>query len=685
MLLAEPPSLIQMSGDVNSQMQCFAALIGHFKWRKVIALYEISNSFSNMHFKLITHLSDSLKVVDSSVEHHLAFPPLYSLSNSKSFIQEELVKLRSKNVKVFVEAQCSLHFGLVLFEMATEMGMMEKDYVWIISDNMASLLDSVEPSVLLNNKYARGQRVPSNNPESKGPFSDHYGRHEAGVGGLCTSAVVCDTSPNSQPISRIPVECLPTCLDKPNDVGTTVLSTTSAGNGSYVIDLEVCDNSSNEISSPGPYGGTDSDNYEQRRVAGEIKERRLGRPNRREMGIRDDNIVHGTAVPAEGQAGGIAILWHVDLLRITNVALTQQEIHYTIQVNLSASSWLLLAVYARNSPASRLSLWENIKRVSDSHNEPWLLGGNFNEVNISTEKFRGQALCHSRVNRFLDCLNYCGMVDLSFSGNYEPSEEHDEVKSICIPKTYGISKELSFQNGEAFDIRFGLYVEDANDKDHLICLLGTSVYPFSENSVDPYEWSSKYSCMKSFERSFMKDDRIMLILQYPQIFTLTSNGILERYRMKHCKNLGSFVHDWETEGKNVMPRKFNLLITNLRCLPETNSHKTAKVFAVFRVISSSEDRLYSRTRALSLTEGGQLERHKEVLELTPLELLFETMNSEKFHTVGAQGATSRAHESILEEEARYSDCQLEAIIEELKIDSIESDETPEAESEKSTW
>ncbi|PHU20802.1 hypothetical protein BC332_11953 [Capsicum chinense] len=150
MLLAEPPSLIQMSGDVNSQMQCFAALIGHFKWRKVIALYEISNSFSNMHFKLITHLSDSLKVVDSSVEHHLAFPRLYSLSNSKSFIQEELVKLRSKNVKVFVVVQCSLHFGLVLFEMATEMGMMEKDYVWIISDNMASLLDSVEPSVLLN-------------------------------------------------------------------------------------------------------------------------------------------------------------------------------------------------------------------------------------------------------------------------------------------------------------------------------------------------------------------------------------------------------------------------------------------------------------------------------------------------------------------------------------------------------
>ncbi|KAM3237347.1 hypothetical protein P3S67_011771 [Capsicum chacoense] len=150
LLLEEPTSLIQMSNDVNSQTQCVAALIGYFKWRKVIALYKISNSLSNVDSGLITYLSDSLKVVDSTVEYHLAFPPLFSVSNSKSLIKEELEKLRTKNVKVFVVVQCSLHFGLVLFEMATGMGMIGKGYVWIISDNMASLLDSIEPSVLLN-------------------------------------------------------------------------------------------------------------------------------------------------------------------------------------------------------------------------------------------------------------------------------------------------------------------------------------------------------------------------------------------------------------------------------------------------------------------------------------------------------------------------------------------------------
>ncbi|XP_016568779.2 glutamate receptor 2.4 isoform X2 [Capsicum annuum] len=176
-LPTEPPSLIQMSSDVNSQMQCFAALIGYFKWRKVIAFYEISNSFSNMDVGLITHLSDSLKVVDSSIEHHLAFPPLSSLSSSKSFIQEELVKLRTKNVKVFVLIQCSLDFGLVLFEMANEMGMMGKDYVWIISDNMASLLDSVEPSALLNMQGVIGFKANVNEKnDSFGEFNVKFRR-----------------------------------------------------------------------------------------------------------------------------------------------------------------------------------------------------------------------------------------------------------------------------------------------------------------------------------------------------------------------------------------------------------------------------------------------------------------------------------------------------------------------------
>ncbi|KAJ8539216.1 hypothetical protein K7X08_013468 [Anisodus acutangulus] len=268
--------------------------------------------------------------------------------------------------------------------------------------------------------------------------------------------------------------------------------------------------------------------------------------------------------------------------------------------------------------------------------------------------------------------------------NFEPSEEPEEVKSICkfkrfvevereckpilsvssktklgTDKIYGIAKDLSFQNGD--------WVQEAGRVPLMPFDESDMPKNFSESSVDPYVLSSKYSCKKSFEHSFMKDDRIMIVLRYPQIFSLTSRPILGEmislnkksdakyfdkvqissqlsYDSKYhfvseqlvsracnpyschelpdnntirvhkasqfCKvlkkfgsetfdidsNLGPFVRDWETEGKNAMSIKLKLLITDLHCLPETNSPKTAKISAVFRALSSSEDRFYSGAR-----------------------------------------------------------------------------------------
>ncbi|WMV57663.1 hypothetical protein MTR67_051048 [Solanum verrucosum] len=268
-----------------------------------------------------------------------------------------------------------------------------------------------------------------------------------------------------------------------------------------------------------------------------------------------------------------------------------------------------------------------------------------------------------------DVLGICGILSIAITRNRTLSD---------MPQRWSPWFHTSPGYSDLTIIFEGLYVEEANGGDRLMCLLGTSVSPFSKSSVDPYEWSSKYNCKKKFQYSFVKDDRIMLILRYPQIFTLTSRAILGELRslnkksdpkyfdkvqissqlsydskyhfvseqlvsracnpyschelpdnrirvhkasqfckvlqkfgyetfdtdvasechdMKHCKNLGPFVHDWEiTEGKNAMSNKFQLLITNLHCLPETNSPKTAKVSAVFRALSPSEDRFYSGSR-----------------------------------------------------------------------------------------
>ncbi|WOH05988.1 hypothetical protein DCAR_0625411 [Daucus carota subsp. sativus] len=147
---AEPPHLIQMSHDIRIHVRCIAALVGHFKWRKLTTIYEQRNAFSTETDLMITELSESLQNVESTIEHHFTFPPVSSLKNSAAFISNELLKLKSLNNRVFVILKSSLEFAILLFERANQMGMMGKGYVWIISDDLSSQLDSIGQPVISN-------------------------------------------------------------------------------------------------------------------------------------------------------------------------------------------------------------------------------------------------------------------------------------------------------------------------------------------------------------------------------------------------------------------------------------------------------------------------------------------------------------------------------------------------------
>ncbi|GAA0141574.1 transmembrane signal receptor [Lithospermum erythrorhizon] len=136
---------------LSMQMQCISDIIFHFKWPKVTVLYEQTNTFSSVDLGIITQFSDSLKKSTNSViDHHLGFPPIFSLNEPEQCIQQELKKLKKNSTRVFVILQASLEFAKVLFKKANEEGMMKQGYVWIISDDLASSLESMEPSHIEN-------------------------------------------------------------------------------------------------------------------------------------------------------------------------------------------------------------------------------------------------------------------------------------------------------------------------------------------------------------------------------------------------------------------------------------------------------------------------------------------------------------------------------------------------------
>ncbi|XP_077231201.1 glutamate receptor 2.9-like [Tasmannia lanceolata] len=146
LMAARWPFLVLMSKNNFAEMDCIAAIIGRYGWRRVTAIYEDSTFGGDT--GAITLLSNALRGVDSEIENQLVLPPLASLTDPGISILEQLDKLKSKQCRVFILLHSSLELAASLFARAKQIGMMEKGYVWIITDSITSLFDSFNSSVI---------------------------------------------------------------------------------------------------------------------------------------------------------------------------------------------------------------------------------------------------------------------------------------------------------------------------------------------------------------------------------------------------------------------------------------------------------------------------------------------------------------------------------------------------------
>ncbi|XP_042499817.1 glutamate receptor 2.7-like [Macadamia integrifolia] len=140
------PFLVRMTNNEATKMKCVATVVGAYKWRNVIAIYEDDSYGSNS--RMFVVLSDALRNVTSQVEYRMAFPPISLLSNPKDEILEELGKLKSKHfARVFIIIQPSVSFASHLFKEAKRIGLMDRESVWITTNAIDSFNSSLNPSM----------------------------------------------------------------------------------------------------------------------------------------------------------------------------------------------------------------------------------------------------------------------------------------------------------------------------------------------------------------------------------------------------------------------------------------------------------------------------------------------------------------------------------------------------------
>ena len=73
--------------------------------------------------------------------------------------------------------------------------------------------------------------------------------------------------------------------------------------------------------------------------------------------------------------GGLWMLWNLDKVEVNLLSNIKQEIHAIAKVRNSNSSWLISTIYASPRSAERRILWNNLNKVAELHELPWVIVG----------------------------------------------------------------------------------------------------------------------------------------------------------------------------------------------------------------------------------------------------------------------------------------------------------------------
>lgn len=132
------PFFLQTAPNDQFQMTAIADMVSYFGWSKVVALFSDDDQSRNG----VTALADKLVERRCKISYKAALPP--DPRATPNDVAEQLSKIRRRECRVIVLLTYSAT-GLLVFDVAKELGMMERGYVWIASTWLSTVLDSNSP------------------------------------------------------------------------------------------------------------------------------------------------------------------------------------------------------------------------------------------------------------------------------------------------------------------------------------------------------------------------------------------------------------------------------------------------------------------------------------------------------------------------------------------------------------
>jgi hypothetical protein len=120
------------------------------------------------------------------------------------------------------------------------------------------------------------------------------------------------------------------------------------------------------------------------------------------------------AVSSDGRSGGLALFWVQDC-PVSLKHYNSNIIDVTIGSDLE-HMWRASFVYGEPRAGLRHNLWDLRRLVRTECYGPWICAGDFNEILRRDEHLSRRERGEQQIRLFRECLEFCDLVDLRFSG-----------------------------------------------------------------------------------------------------------------------------------------------------------------------------------------------------------------------------------------------------------------------------
>lgn len=121
-------------------------------------------------------------------------------------------------------------------------------------------------------------------------------------------------------------------------------------------------------------------------------------------------------IKAYGFSGGIWLLWKREISKLR----CQKRIFHFLHVNLvgdNVPSWILTVVYGSPREGDRGATWENLRTITTSMHNLWLVLGDFNVIASPTEQKGGAPPNINKCDESFEWIHDCNLLEVTTVGS----------------------------------------------------------------------------------------------------------------------------------------------------------------------------------------------------------------------------------------------------------------------------